>query len=176
MLNKDLHPLLSNLPFNLIDSANVPKNKNYCYEPWLVWLSWLECCAVHQEVGYSIPSQGTNLGCSFNSQSRYIWEATNQCFSHQHFSLSLSLLLSLKSINILKYNCCEQFRLLLKDVVLRNKMCLKSVFQQWNIHITKLTIYSKTAIILFQRQTAFWRGEGVASCLNWIKFKHQINM
>ena len=28
-------------------------------EPWLLWLSWLECCPVHQKAEGSVSSQGT---------------------------------------------------------------------------------------------------------------------
>ena len=37
--------------------------------PWLVWLSWLECCPVNQKVAGAIPGQGTCLGCGFGPQS-----------------------------------------------------------------------------------------------------------
>ena len=39
-------------------------------KPLLVWLSWLECCPVHQKVGGFIPGQGTYLGCGFNPWSQ----------------------------------------------------------------------------------------------------------
>ena len=45
------------------------------------WLTWLECCPIHQKLGGSIPGQGTYLGCRFDSQLGCIWEATNWCFS-----------------------------------------------------------------------------------------------
>ena len=53
------------------------------------WLSWLEHCPIRQKVVGSIPSQGTYLGCRFDPQLGYVWEATNRCFS---FSLSLKLI------------------------------------------------------------------------------------
>ena len=43
----------------------------------------------NQKVAGSIPSQGTCLGCKFNPQSRYIWEATNRCFFFTSMFLSL---------------------------------------------------------------------------------------
>ena len=57
------------------------------------WLCWLEHHPLHQNVVGSIPGQGTHLGFQFDPLLGRIREATNQCFS-------LSLLLSLKSINI----------------------------------------------------------------------------
>ena len=33
------------------------------------WLSWLECCHVHQKVAGLIPAQGIYLGCGFDPQS-----------------------------------------------------------------------------------------------------------
>lgn len=48
-------------------------------EPWSV-VAWWECHPVHQKVGL-IPSQGTYLGWGFSPLSRYVWQATNLCFS-----------------------------------------------------------------------------------------------
>ena len=50
------------------------------------WLSWSDCHPLHKKVVGSIPGQGTDLGCGFNSQSGPMWEATNRCFSHQCLS------------------------------------------------------------------------------------------
>ena len=55
------------------------------------WLSWLECCPIHQKVAGSIPGQGTRLGCGFNTQLAHIWEAINQCSSLTSTFLSPSL-------------------------------------------------------------------------------------
>ena len=55
------------------------------------WFRWLEHLPIHQNVGGSIPSQVTYLGCMFNSWSRCVWEATNQCFSLTLILLSLPL-------------------------------------------------------------------------------------
>ena len=41
--------------------------------PWLV----LVLSPLHQEVGGSIPGQGTLLDCGFNPQLEHIWEATD---------------------------------------------------------------------------------------------------
>ena len=69
-----------------------------------MWFSLLECCPGHQKVGGSIPSQGTYLGCRFDLLLGHVWEVADVSFSHGCFSLSLSpsLPLSLKSINILR--------------------------------------------------------------------------
>ena len=59
-------------------------------------LSWLQRCPVHQKVVGLIPCQGTYLGYGFDPRSEHVREATNQCFSNMHVSLSLSFPLSLK--------------------------------------------------------------------------------
>ena len=74
--------------------------------PLPAWLSWLECCPLHQRVGGSIPGRGRCLGCGFNLWTKHILEATDQCFFltlmllSLSFSLSPPSSLSLKSINI----------------------------------------------------------------------------
>ena len=79
------------------------KPLNYVVRPWLVWLSWLEHCPIHQKVVDLIPGQGTYLGCRFCPQSECVWEAANQSFLHQWLSLSVCLSLfplsSLSKIN-----------------------------------------------------------------------------
>ena len=67
----------------------IPTNKN-CW--WISrinflktalaeWLSWVKHWLIYQKLAGLIPSQGTCLGCGFDSWLRHIWEATNQCFS-----------------------------------------------------------------------------------------------
>ena len=57
--------------------------------PWPVWLHWLEDHLIHQNVGGSIPGQGTYLGCRF-----YPWSGV--CMEgNQPILLSLSPFLSL---------------------------------------------------------------------------------
>lgn len=67
------------------------------------WLSWLEHHPLYQKVTGLIPSQSTNLGFGFDSQSGHAWEATDQSLFLSP-PLSLPLLFSLKNKfkNILK--------------------------------------------------------------------------
>ena len=74
-------------------------------KPWLVWLSWLEHCPIHQKVGGSIPSQGTYLGCvgSVSGQGAYVRQAL-MFLSHTDVSLSLPFSLKIKK-HIYFLNC-----------------------------------------------------------------------
>ena len=65
-------------------------------------MTWLERRPVHQKVVGKMPIRDTYLGCGFDPQLAHVCEATNQCFSliSTFLSLSLTLPLSLKSINI----------------------------------------------------------------------------
>ena len=46
--------------------------KIWLVQPWPVWLSWLTCCPVNQNVVGSISSQGTCLCCRFSPQSGHV--------------------------------------------------------------------------------------------------------
>ena len=70
-----------------------------------VWLSWLDCHPIHQQVGSLIPGQDAHLDCGFSPQLGCIWEGNQLVFlSHIDVTLFLSLPFSLplKSINIYK--------------------------------------------------------------------------
>ena len=64
------------------------------------WLGWLEHRPAHQKVVCWIPGQGTHLGCGFDPWSGACGRQWADVLSHRCFSLSLSLPLSLKSVNI----------------------------------------------------------------------------
>ena len=52
-----------------------------------------------QYIAGFIPDQSAYLNCGFNSQSGHVKEATSQYFSHQCFSLSLSVSIPLSKSN-----------------------------------------------------------------------------
>ena len=61
-------------------------------QPWPVWLSWLEHCAVNRKVVGSTSSQGTYLGLVFGPWLGYVGKATvDGCCSLTSIFLSLSL-------------------------------------------------------------------------------------
>ena len=67
------------------------------------WLSWLEHHPIQQKSTVSVPSQCTYLGRGVDPWLGHMQEATDGCFLHQYFSLSLFLYplpFSLKSTNI----------------------------------------------------------------------------
>ena len=92
---------------------------------WPVCLSWLKHCPINWprncKVMGSIPCQGTCLGCRFGPWLGYLWEATNQCFSHQSFfsSLSPSFPLFLKSISM---SSDEDFKKLCMSIIANLKI------------------------------------------------------
>ena len=65
-----------------------------------MWISWLEHSPIHQEVGGLISGQGTYICCRFPLVGIRMGGNQSMFLSHQCFSLFLSLLPSLKSINI----------------------------------------------------------------------------
>ena len=66
------------------------------FEPWPLWLSWLEHCPVDQKVTDLIPDQGTYPHYGFDSQSMCVRKSSQFMFLSQiHVSLSLSFSLPL---------------------------------------------------------------------------------
>ena len=51
--------LLKPRMLGFLKNLNVEKEERNGKVPWLVWLSWLEYCPIHQKVAGSIPSQVT---------------------------------------------------------------------------------------------------------------------
>lgn len=64
-------------------------SNRYITSPLARGLSWLEHHPIYRKAENMIHSQSTYLDCGFSPQSRYIWGATNQCFSLTPMSFSL---------------------------------------------------------------------------------------
>ena len=61
--------------------------------PWPVWLHWLEDHLIHQNVGGSIPGQGTYLGCRFYPWSGVCMEGNQPILLSLPLPFSFSLYL-----------------------------------------------------------------------------------